>query len=59
MLPMALRMFSRRCGVSRSQSAIVSRMRGGALVDRVSGSYTNVVGLPLAEVVAAVRALAS
>lgn len=28
---------------------------GGALVDRVNGSYTNVVGLPLAEVLAALR----
>ena len=28
---------------------------GGALVDRVEGSYTNVVGLPLAEVLAAIR----
>lgn len=28
---------------------------GGALIDRVNGSYTNVIGLPLAEVLAAVR----
>lgn len=28
---------------------------GGALIDRLSGSYTNVVGLPLAEVLAAIR----
>lgn len=28
---------------------------GGALVDHVRGSYTNVVGLPLAEVIAAVE----
>jgi len=32
--------------------------QGGALVDRVQGSYTNVVGLPLAEVLAAIEALA-
>jgi septum formation protein len=31
---------------------------GGALVDRVEGSYTNVVGLPLAEVLGAIEALA-
>ena len=31
--------------------------KGGALVDRVEGSYTNVVGLPLAEVLAAIEAL--
>jgi len=31
---------------------------GGGLVDRVQGSYTNVVGLPLAEVLAAIEALA-
>jgi septum formation protein len=31
--------------------------QGGALVDRVVGSYPNVVGLPVAEVVAAIRAL--
>lgn len=30
---------------------------GGALVDRVEGSYPNVVGLPVAEVVAAIREL--
>jgi septum formation protein len=30
---------------------------GGALVDRVEGSYTNIVGLPLAEVIAAIEAL--
>lgn len=30
---------------------------GGALVDWVQGSYTNVVGLPLAEVLAAVEAI--
>ena len=28
---------------------------GGALIDRLDGSYTNVVGLPLAEVLAAIR----
>jgi septum formation protein len=28
---------------------------GGALIDRLNGSYTNVVGLPLAEVLAAIR----
>lgn len=28
---------------------------GGALIDRLKGSYTNVVGLPLAEVLAAIR----
>lgn len=32
---------------------------GGTLVDRVDGSYTNVIGLPLAEVVAAVRELST
>ncbi len=32
--------------------------RGGALVDAVFGSYPNVVGLPVAEVVAAVREVA-
>jgi septum formation protein len=31
---------------------------GGALVDHVDGSYTNVVGLPLAEVLAAIEAVA-
>ncbi|MEM7164241.1 MAG: Maf family protein [Planctomycetota bacterium] len=31
--------------------------RGGALVERVDGSYTNVVGLPLTEVLAAVTKL--
>lgn len=30
---------------------------GGAFVDRISGSYTNVVGLPLAEVLAALELL--
>ncbi len=28
---------------------------GGALIDRLNGSYTNVVGLPLSEVLAAIR----
>lgn len=28
---------------------------GGALIDRLHGSYTNVVGLPLSEVLAAIR----
>ena len=32
--------------------------QGGALVHTVHGSYTNVVGLPLAEVIAAIRELA-
>jgi septum formation protein len=32
--------------------------RGGALVDRVEGSYSNVVGLPMAEVLAALRQVA-
>jgi septum formation protein len=32
---------------------------GGALVDRVEGSYTNVVGLPLAEVLAALDEVAA
>ena len=32
---------------------------GGALVDRVEGSYTNIVGLPLAEVIAALRAVSA
>lgn len=31
--------------------------RGGALVDQVEGSYSNVVGLPMAEVLAAIREL--
>jgi len=31
--------------------------RGGALVDRVEGSYTNVIGLPLREVIVAIEAL--
>jgi septum formation protein len=30
---------------------------GGSLVDRVEGSYTNIVGLPLAEVLRAIKAL--
>ena len=30
---------------------------GGALVDHVEGSYTNVVGLPLAEVLSAIGEL--
>jgi septum formation protein len=30
---------------------------GGALIDRVVGSYTNIVGLPLAEVIAAIQAV--
>jgi septum formation protein len=33
--------------------------RGGALVDRIEGSYSNVVGLPMAEVLAALRQLAA
>lgn len=32
---------------------------GGALVDRLDGSYTNVVGLPLAEVLVALHSLAA
>lgn len=31
---------------------------GGALVDRIEGSYTNVVGLPLREVLTAIREIA-
>ena len=31
---------------------------GGALVDRVEGSYTNVVGLPLREVMVAMEGVA-
>jgi septum formation protein len=30
---------------------------GGALVDKIDGSYTNVVGLPLSEVLAAIEAV--
>ena len=30
---------------------------GGSLVDRVEGSYTNIVGLPLAEVLRAIKGM--